>query len=312
MPPNQDQEHTADPIHPPSQPVVTPQQPSSQPSNGLPGGGMKVIQPTGNVTAPESTLAPQVVVGGQTVVSSGTESITPNFSTPPVQPNSIYPTPQSSTPVTKDSVERELRQKRRRKMLTIVSSCLVGIILLGAGGFYFWHNKQATLYNKLTTATYNQNGYNISFSYPAVMTTPASQPNNGILLAYAHPVNNSQRAVVGIGGPIPYGKALQHFGITPSQVITQLVTHKGSFVDILDPSNPNAFNNQFGNCHSYIKANSGQTDVLCVDTSQPDFTVAKVIGEDDTNQYSLFITVPNSLWAAHQQVWQKVEKSFSY
>lgn len=330
MPPNQEQKHASGPLplHPPSQPVVSPQ-PGTQPNGSLSSGGMKIIQPTGNVTA-EGIPSPQInprdaptvatptVITppeGQPVIADSNSSNLPiNPPRSPIQPSSIYPTPQSSTaPVTKDSVQRDLSNRRRRKALTVMTAIIVILILAGAGGFYYLYSKQDhSVYSKLANATYTQNGYNLSFGYPSIMTHYNSN-NPAILLAYEYKVKKGEGSGVGLGGPIPYGKALSHLGITPSEVISSLVTHTGNFADVIKKDNPSAFTNNglYGSCHSYITTNSGQIDALCV-ASQSGVTVARVIGEDDTNQYTLFITATNQLWSEHQQVWQKVEKSFSY
>lgn len=306
---------------PPSYPPVNSPGDGIPPQNTEPStvGGMKVIQPlASSPTAVPAT--PQVQPIASSVPVPPAQPVATNTQ-PPITPNAVQAAPttpvvpqtavQNTQAISRSDFEREANASKRRKLRTILIACLAVIIVGVIGGvFYVYSSQDHSIYAQLKTENYAQNGFNLSFSYPAVMTSPLKNP--AILVAYGYDTNSdsSKRMVEGVGY-IPYGNALRTLKITPSEVLNQIVAKSGSFVTALNRNDSGNFNYLYGGCNSFITATNGQKDVLCT-TNKSNFTTTDVIGEDGNNQYILTMLMPTTVWTAHQKVWQKVEKSFSY
>jgi hypothetical protein len=320
----------------PNTPPTPSYPPVNSPGDGIPPqntvpttvGGMKVIQPLSSspTTVPPTPPRVQPIASpdASTVPAPPTQPLT---TTPPpitpsvaqaaptnpgvMQPNGNQAPMQSTQAISRSDFEREASEGKRRKLRTILIACLLVVIVGGVGGLlYLYSSQDHSIYANLKTENYAQNGFNLSFSYPAVMTSPLKNPS--ILVAYGYNINSdsSKRMVEGVGY-LPYGNALRTLKITPSEVLSQIVAKSGTFVTALNRNDPGNFNYLYGGCNSFMTAANGQKDVLCT-TNKSNFTTANVIGEDGNNQYILTILMPTTIWTAHQKVWQKVEKSFSY
>ncbi len=331
MPPNQEN-NTPEPVNSPSQPTPTQQTVSPQQTpSSLTNGGMKVIQPTGNIVAsPENvanTITPQVVVGDH---SSPTDTVSPNTAINVPQNStqiiSVYPEPQlgfvSTGSVSRASIEDEANKHKRRKRLVIGLVSLVLVLLAGVSGFLYWYLPQDhSIYAKLTAENYNQNGVNLSFLYPSIMQPDSTEltklqnqtkDNTTVsdYLFYDYRISTSQRMSINVYS-FKIDGILRALNLTPAQLLAQIKAGSGSFVDVLNKKNPQAFTTLYNGCNNSITNNSNQTLVTCY-ASYSGYTIEQLAGADTNYQYNLTLFMPNAIWNAHPKVWQKVEKSFIY
>lgn len=312
MQPNENQQQpsiTPTPQNTP-QPEV-PSQPSSNPEISQQAPSVQGVD-TQQTRANPVTIQPQ----DPTIPSSQI-----GVSAQPSSPASIYPAAQSgfaaSSPsvVSKSSIEKEEKQRTRRKQLIVSLISLAAILVLGVGGYFYWYSQQDhSIYAKLTTKTYDQNGVKLNFQYPTIMTVSTSVLNisASVKAAYQYESGATTKMAL-IVAAVPYASILQHYAITPAQELSQLQSGQGSYADALKAASPSVFKDLYTNCN-WLTTDSGQKDLMCShqDTSDGSGTVVNVFGADSNYQYGLTLGVSNDIWSAHSKVWQKIEKSFSY
>lgn len=288
-------------------------EPPRQLNDSQPSTGAGTTQPVSNTQDVEAQqLQPQ-----HSIAPSGQINV-------PTQPNSttsIYPEPRSGFAananyaggVSKSSFEKEGRQRKKRKQLLVSLTCLVAALLVGAGGYLYWYSQQDhSMYAKLTTETYNQNGVKLSFQYPAIMAPSTATLNASIKSAFQYESGTTTKVAV-VASAVSYASILQHYAITPAEELSQLQSGQGSYADALKAASPTVFNDLYTNC-KWFTTNSGQKDLMCShqDSSYGSNTVVNILGADNNYQYGLTLGVSNDIWSAHPKVWQKIEKSFSY
>jgi hypothetical protein len=200
--------------------------------------------------------------------------------------------------------------KKKRLLLTLIICAVV--ILGGVGGFYYWYSKQDhSVYSKLTTETYDQNGIDFSFEYPSILQSNpsfAAQEKN-VPFAYSYYIGNNAQAIV-YASYYPIGAILQHFNLTPAQFVSQIKEDSGSFIAATNTKS------DYAGCNNTILTNSGQTDAVCMNNavSEDNITFAnvRIAGATSKYQYTLSLVMLPSVLTNHQKVWQKVEKSFHF
>lgn len=134
-----------------NQPVISSQVDQSQTSTPT-GGGMKVIQPTGNAITPESPDTSQVVVGSQPAEVSHTPTSTVAN---PTIPQSIYPQPQ--TGLSRSEIEAAIaKEKRKKRIIKTLLIAPVFLIIVGVAAFVLATNQniRATIFRQ-KFVTYN-------------------------------------------------------------------------------------------------------------------------------------------------------------
>lgn len=284
----------------------------------------RVIQPISNNLEPENLTSqvPTQPTLDPAQVAPTTSGVTPNTVAPqPPNSNSFYPEPQTgfigspTGSMPSSDIKKEEKQVKKWKRLFVLLVCLVAVLLVSGGGFYYWYSQQDhSIYAKLTTEKYHQNGISFSFQYPAVIMPV----NTKVLAAYkgakaAYQYQNGSIRIAIIMAVIPFNSILQQFYITPTQELIQLKTGQGSFANAFRAANPSEFSTNYGNCN-WQTANSGQQDLVCThqESSNGGYTVVIVIGADDNYQYDLVLSITNNIYSAHQKVWQKIEKSLNY
>jgi hypothetical protein len=217
--------------------------------------------------------------------------------------------------VSSNSLEDEAA-KHKKHRLRIALAFLVVIIILGGGAaFYHWYSSQDhSIYSKLKTESYSQNGITFSYLYPTILKsnpTIASKLEDSPV-AYSYYVGKNFQSLVSTS-VYPVGTLLQSLDLTPAKFISQIRTGSGSYINALNDSKggPKTFATIFQGCNHTVVTNSGQTAVLCV-SNQSDYVTARVIGATASYQYTLTLAMRPALWTAHQKVWQKIENSFSF
>ncbi len=249
-------------------------------------------------------------------ISSSEESdkadLTPDLqSEVPAQPAAQFPTNLTSTNA---GDEQEVQHHTKLKRMLLACICFAAILLIGIAGFSIWYLQQDhSIYAKLTVKTYHQNNVSISFLYPSIMSvdTVAVSANPDMKAAFQYESGATKLAIV--GGAIPYSTILQHFNMTPLQELTELKTGQGSYVSVIKKEEPTLYSTLYGNC-SWLITTSGEKDLLCTHQSTNDSgnTTINITAADKNYQYVLTIGMTNNIWTKHQQVWQKIEKSFTY
>jgi len=321
-----------------------PQQGSAPPTNNSepvsgpqsivsPNGGMRVIQPTDpNLKADNISTPPaQPITSPQQERAASSSNVqTPDTVKQPPQsipnPSSIYPEPQTafigSSPVSRSSLEEETSKRKKHKHIILTLVCIALVLLAGVGGFLYWYIPQDhSIYAKLTSENYTQNGVNISFLYPSILKPDASQlaklqnqyknnPSAAEYLIYDYQQNTPQRIGLNVTS-LKVASLLGDLNLTPAQLLDQIKSGSGSFVDAINKANPATFSTLFNGCNNFITNTSNQRLVTCY-TSTDGFSLVQLVGVDSNYQYNLFLFMPNAVWSSHPKVWQKVEKSFVY
>jgi len=210
-------------------------------------------------------------------------------------------------------VQQSQKGTQRRVLIGLI---ILGVIILIGGAFVArWYREQDhSIYSKLATENYHENGLEFSFSYPRIMQKNAVIASKlpDAPVAYTYYSSQGLQAVVAVSHE-NIGSTLQVLRLKPAQFIAQLRSGSGSYISALKEmqGNANSYKMDFPGCTQTVITNGGQTTVLCVYNSYG-HTYIRVIGATQTTQYTLESIMTPAVWAAHQKVWQKVEKSFSF
>jgi hypothetical protein len=212
--------------------------------------------------------------------------------------------------------DKLLRNNQKHTLLKSIGIILViGVVLVSIVLYVRWYTSQDhSVYGKLTSTSYNNNGLHFSFSYPSVMqknaTIAAKLPDAPI--AYTYYVNQTLQAVIAVSHE-NISSDLKILNLKPSQYITQIRNGSGSYINALNAMQgiKDSAQLDFPGCKQTITTNSGKVTVLCVN-KPPGYLNARLIGATDTTQYTLELIMNTSVWSAHQKAWQKIEKSFSF
>jgi hypothetical protein len=181
--------------------------------------------------------------------------------------------------------------------------------------FLIWYfSENHSIYSRLTHVTYNQSGIDINFEYPSVMKTDsqllkALSKDNAVLL-YNHSINSHQNLDIAASHQ-PIGKVLSVLKLSPSQLLNQVNIKSGDYITFINQKSASGYSDLYGDCAKYITNVNKQVGLICT-TESKGITTAKIIGVDTNNQYTLYLVMPDNIWKSDQQVWQKIEKSFTY
>jgi hypothetical protein len=310
-----------EPVPEPIQPVTTPNSdvaPVPDPASD----NTSVVEPPQavlNTTRPvpassspiDSPTQPEITAAGNQIVSGLVQPSTP-------APDSIPVTPQtefvggSLNSISSASIEEEENRRQKRKPLIIFLIIVAIVLLAGVGVLYYWYSQSDhSVYSKLTTESYGQNGIDFSFKYPSIMQSNpsiAAQEKNAPF-AYSYYIGNNAQAIV-FASYVPLSSILEQLDLTPAQFISQVRADSGSFITATNSAA------DFVGCNNTILTSSGQTDAVCINhpvaKNNSTYTNVRVVGATTSYQYTLNIDTLPLVWTSHQKVWQKVEKSFSY
>lgn len=206
-----------------------------------------------------------------------------------------------------------LKKYLSRNPSFVIKIGVILIILLGLGLYLWWYSSQDhSIYSKLKTENYNgQNFLNISFKYPSIMTfnsTLVHELNKtNTPLVYSYKISSTQNVFIAV----TYLPILKNLNLSPSQLLYQIKNDTGDYIDLLSREGTNRYSGLYGDCENYITNTDNQTGLLCT-TSSGGLVTTRVVGVTNVNQYIFLLVMPSKVWTAHQQVWQKIEKSFVY
>lgn len=271
----------------------------------------------------QNTDNPQQPIIGQPIpqVPQQPASAPASYSQVP-QPNNAVPPPTATTPINQNiqpvvsnvsmlqNAAPLKNPKKKRLLMILIIFALV--ILGGVGGFYYWYSMQDhSVYSKLTTEIYDQNGIDFSFEYPSVLRSNpwfAAQEKN-VPFAYTYYIGNKAQVIV-FASYYPIDATLQLFNLTPAQFVSQIKEDSGSFITATHTKS------DYAGCNKTILTNSGQTDAVCknnaVSKNKVTFANVRITGATSRYQYTLSLVMLPSVLTNHQKVWQKVEKSFHF
>lgn len=291
-------------VRPAASPVIAPR-PTQQPSDnnsGSPNTAFNIPVSTNPVNPPVPPVPPAPAY--------------PSYQQPAANPVASYqlanqPAPEPPQPAINQVPSQKGVYRKKRLPRPVLAACLLAVALAGTVQVYSWYaSRYHSVYNKLVSASYSQNGQDFSFSYPAVMQSEPSLAKQlqSTSVAYTYNVSSQDKALISVSYT-PISTTLRNFGISPSELISQIKAKSGNYVDSLTKSDPNLFADTYRNCDSSIATASGSA--LGCKVTGTTYTVARIIGATANYQYALNLSMPNAVWIAHQNVWQKVEKSFN-
>lgn len=275
-----------------------------------------VSQPYANPPTPQNYQPPPDQ-------ASNNQSPQPVAAPPQVPQQQMPPVPAPNTaPAAQPAGDPKKAKSKRSKLRVGLSAVAVLIALAGVGKLGMWvANNYFSPYNNLTTTSYDKGGISYSFKYPASLKFDSllsgnSGPSNVSITGMqsvtpaAYIYNSSKTEVVYVGiSYTPIGKTLQALQLTPNQLIGQIQTGAGSYVNYVNQTSPGLFSVSYQNCNSTIQTKSG-TGLTCI-TRGNVVTIARVVGANANYEYNLTLSMPTSIWDGHQNVWQAVEKSLS-
>lgn len=289
-------------------PITPTQQTTNQP--GL------VLEPTQPMSQEQSTLSnisPQASVATQQTP----DNTEPVIYTDPNQMN-------GGERFSRSDLEKESKNKKKRNFVIVLSLCLIVLMLGAAGGFYYlYSSKDHSIYSKLSTENYSSNSYVVNFKYPSVMSKDQAvlsklqtTSNYGPLVVYVYQNSDNQK-IAEFASYLNITPFIQQTGLTPTQVTSQILAKSGTYVNLFNHANPNAFSTLYPNCDSTIINLNGQTNIICTNNikatpTEQALVSTLVIGITQDTQYTLTLEMPNTLWQEHKQVWKEVEQSFTY
>lgn len=212
--------------------------------------------------------------------------------------------------------KRYKSKRQKRNQMLVMLSVIVSLLVIGYLGYFIATYKAPTpsSYATLAYEHYDQNGLDYSFDYPRLMSENASIAKKlpSTPVAYSYYQNGTLQAVIGVSYE-NISNPLHFFNLTPAQYLHQLTVGKGSYIDSLniEQRTNDSYEKDFPGCTKSVITNSHQTTLLCVNRPTG-YLNARLIGVTKKYQYTLEMEMQPSLWAAHQKVWQEIEKSFSF
>lgn len=228
----------------------------------------------------------------------------------PVTPTLSTDSPSSASSQTTDGRQVSSPKKPRKLLLLLAGSAF--LVLVGGGGsFYLYSQQDHSIYAKSDHVSYDRGGVRFSLDYPSVLKSTASLSAKNVSFKVAYKYTDKTDKVIINVGALRDTKVLQNLRLTPAQFLGQIKSHSGRYVDSLNKSNPDGFKSLYAGCDTNLITDSKQTDVVCVN-SVNGFTNVRVIGANTNYQYILQLYMNDSLWNNHQDIWQKVEKSFAF
>ncbi len=304
----QPQTQSAQPLQPltnQSNPYVQPSVPPQQSTQGFP----SPQQPLRSIAQPSFQQQQPSAITSQPIPQP-TQQQPPQPQ--PVAPN-IDKSPEHLTLAEKKQAKKKniLRNFIRKNKKNILKVSVILILIFGGIqllSFYSIHYN--SVYKKLAVTTYNHKGVSFSFNYPSVMQN--NKTIEGQLdhtpLAYTYNISDQEILLVD-ATYIPTHKAIQTLKLSNDEVLNQLKANSGSYIDYLYKTYPGSYNDIFKNCHDF-KTGSPGSYLLCTFNGTQG-TVAHVVGLDDNYQYGMNIFIPKSVYSIHQDIWKKIENSFS-
>lgn len=317
MPPDQSQADT-NPVEPANEPAL----PSAVSDNQteaaeLPPNNDLTVQSTQTLSAPTSGVLSEPPADNQDGLPSVDNALS---ASQPVVQNQVNTQPQTThidntLPLSnKDGMKKEEPPHTKLKRLLILLIFVATLLLIGIAGFLYWYSLQDhSIYAKLSNESYSRSNVTLHFLYPSIMSTDASAVNSDPDMKVAFQYESGLTKLAIVAGVIPYSTILQHFAMTPAQELIELKTGQGSYAAAIKNAQPTLFSTLYNNC-SWLYTNSGEKDLLCAHQNANDSgnTTVNISGADANYQYVLTIGMTNNIWTKHRQVWQKVEKSFTY
>lgn len=305
--PNQDSSAYANPM---------PSRPSSMPSTDPP---VQALTPNSQIEpiyAQPSPLASQPAAPYQ-------PPVTPQPAAQP-QPSRYIPSPYQP-PMSNQTANRTIvpktstaftrlksKEYAKGKLRLGATVATVLIVLAGATQIFSWLSTHYfSPYNKLVASSYSsQSGLQFSLIHPAVMSYNSAITGElkSTPVAYSYNMTSQREALIDVNYS-SIKPTLHSLRLTPAELLSQIKAGSGSYIDYLNKTSPGFYIDTYKNCNSSITTPSG-SDLVCR-VNGTNGTTTNVIGTNSAYLYSLNLYIPTSIWSVHQNIWQKVEKSFS-
>jgi len=233
------------------------------------------------------------------------------------QPPQYWP-PVSSKPVhqpakVSPSKAAQLKSKifKKHTLQLSLKGVAVIIVLVGATQLFSWFSiHYLSVYNKLIPAHYsNQNGLDFSFIHPAALSYNSNIAGQLKFtpVAYSYNLTSQKEALIDVSYT-PIEQPLKALKLTPTELVAQVKVNSGTYINYLNKTSPGA-TDAYKNCNNVITTANG-SDLMCT-INGTNGTITHVINASSNYLYSLNLYIPKSIWGVHQNIWQKVEKSFS-
>jgi hypothetical protein len=236
-----------------------------------------------------------------------------DFQPPPQYWPPVASQPVRQTPKVGPSKATQFKSKVLTKNTLSLSlkGAVAVIVLVSATQLFSWFSTHYfSVYNKLVPTHYsNQNGLDFSLIHPKALSYNGTVAGQLKLtpVAYSYSLSSQREALIDVNYS-PIGKALQTLKLTPAELLAQVKAGSGTYINYLNKTSPGS-TDAYKNCNSTVATTNG-SDLMCT-VNGTNGTITHVIDANSSYLYSLNLYIPKSIWGAHQNIWQKVEKSFS-